>query len=58
MPRGISTSRKFFTVTGPYALYSNPLYWGSAFLAVGAAIAARSWISAWILLVYFALIFS
>ena len=42
------------TVTGPYAYTRNPLYLGSAVLAVGAAMATRSWISAAILLAYFA----
>jgi protein-S-isoprenylcysteine O-methyltransferase Ste14 len=45
-------------VTGPYAYTRNPLYLGSAILAVGAAIAARSFISGSILLVYFALVYS
>src|SRR6476619_4853513 len=42
------------TVTGPYAYTRNPLYLGSAVLAVGAATATRSWVSAAILLAYFA----
>src|SRR5216684_6462894 len=46
------------TVTGPYAYTRNPLYLGSAILAVGAGIATRSWISAVILFVYFALFYS
>src|SRR4029077_12900225 len=36
----------------------NPLYLGSAILALGAGIATRSWISALILIVYFAVFYS
>ena len=46
------------TVTGPYAHTRNPLYLGSAVLALGAAVATRSWISAGILLVYFSVVYS
>jgi len=46
------------TVTGPYAYTRNPLYLGSTILAVGAALAVRSWISAAILLIYFAIFYS
>src|SRR5712691_11773232 len=46
------------TVTGPYAYTRNPLYLGSAILALGAAIATRSWISAALLVAYFALFYS
>jgi protein-S-isoprenylcysteine O-methyltransferase Ste14 len=46
------------TVTGPYAHTRNPLYFGSAILALGAGIATRSWISALILCIYFALFYS
>src|SRR6266404_4172873 len=46
------------TVTGPYAYTRNPLYLGSAILALGAGIATRSWISALILIVYFAVFYS
>lgn len=45
-------------VCGPYAYTRNPLYLGSAILTVGAATAARSWISGAVLLVYFALVYS
>jgi len=46
------------TVTGPYAHTRNPLYLGSAILALGAGIATYSWISAGILLVYFSVVYS
>jgi len=45
-------------VTGPYAFTRNPLYLGSAVLTLGAAIATRSWVSASILLLYFAIFYS
>jgi protein-S-isoprenylcysteine O-methyltransferase Ste14 len=50
--------QEILTVTGPYAYTRNPLYFGSAILALAAAIATRSWISAAILCVYFALFYS
>jgi protein-S-isoprenylcysteine O-methyltransferase Ste14 len=50
--------QEVLTVTGPYAYTRNPLYFGSAILALGAAVAARSWISAIILCAYFALFYS
>ena len=46
------------TVTGPYAYTRNPLYLGSAVLALGVAIATRSWISSLLLGVYFAVFYS
>ena len=46
------------TVTGPYAHTRNPLYFGSAILALGTGIATRYWISALILFIYFALFYS
>ena len=46
------------TVTGPYAYTRNPLYFGSAILAVAVGIATHSWISAAILCGYFALFYS
>lgn len=45
------------TVSGPYAYTRNPLYLGSATMAVGAAVAMRSWISASLLFVYFAVFY-
>ena len=50
--------QEVLTVSGPYAYTRNPLYLGSAVLAVGAAIATRSWVSASILLLYFAIFYS
>src|SRR5689334_897132 len=55
---GYLHKQEVLTVTGPYAYTRNPLYLGSAVLAVGAAIATRSWVSAFILLVYFAIFYS
>lgn len=46
------------TTTGPYSYTRNPLYFGSSFLALGAALAMRSWIAGALLLVYFALVYS
>src|SRR5260370_15004761 len=46
------------TVSGPYAHTRNPLYLGSAILALGAGVATRSWISGAILLLYFAVVYS
>jgi len=55
---GYLHKQEVLTVTGPYAYTRNPLYLGSALLALGAAIAMRSWISAFLLLVYFAVFYS
>lgn len=55
---GYLHKQEVLTVTGPYAYTRNPLYLGSAVLALGAAIAMRSWISAAILLFYFAVFYS
>ena len=46
------------TVSGPYAHTRNPLYFGSAILTVGAAVAMNSWIAAVLLCGYFALFYS
>jgi protein-S-isoprenylcysteine O-methyltransferase Ste14 len=54
---GYLHKQKVLTVTGPYAYTRNPLYLGSAILALGAGVATRSWISAGILVVYFALVY-
>jgi protein-S-isoprenylcysteine O-methyltransferase Ste14 len=55
---GYLHKQEILTVTGPYAYTRNPLYLGSAILAAGAGVATRSWISAGILLVYFAVVYS
>jgi protein-S-isoprenylcysteine O-methyltransferase Ste14 len=55
---GYLHKQEVLTVTGPYAYTRNPLYLGSAVLALGAGIATRSWISASILIVYFAVFYS
>jgi protein-S-isoprenylcysteine O-methyltransferase Ste14 len=55
---GYLHKQEILTVTGPYAFTRNPLYLGSAILAVGAAVAMRSWISAVILLAYFSIFYS
>lgn len=55
---GYLNKQEVLTVTGPYAYTRNPLYLGSAVLALGAAIAMRSWISAFLLLLYFAVFYS
>ena len=49
--------QEVLAVSGPYAHTRNPLYFGSSILAVGAAVAMRSWISAAILLAYFAVFY-
>ena len=55
---GYLRKQEILTVTGPYARTRNPLYLGSAFLALGAAVAARSWISAGVIAAYFAIFYS
>lgn len=54
---GYLHKQEVLTVTGPYAYTRNPLYFGSSILALGAAIAMRSWISAILLLAYFAIVY-
>jgi protein-S-isoprenylcysteine O-methyltransferase Ste14 len=58
MAAGHLHKQAVLTVTGPYAYTRNPLYLGSAILTLGAAIATHSWISAILLLGYFALFYS
>jgi protein-S-isoprenylcysteine O-methyltransferase Ste14 len=55
---GYLHKQEVLTVTGPYAYTRNPLYLGSAILALGAGMATRSWISAFILIIYFAVFYS
>lgn len=54
---GYLHKQEVLTVTGPYAYTRNPLYLGSAILALGAGIATRSWVSAFILILYFAVFY-
>jgi protein-S-isoprenylcysteine O-methyltransferase Ste14 len=58
MAAGHLHKQKVLTVTGPYAYSRNPLYFGSAILTAGAAVATHSWTSAAVLLAYFALFYS
>jgi protein-S-isoprenylcysteine O-methyltransferase Ste14 len=55
---GYLHKQQMLTVTGPYAYTRNPLYLGSAVLALGVAIATRSWISSLLLGVYFTVFYS
>jgi protein-S-isoprenylcysteine O-methyltransferase Ste14 len=55
---GYLHKQEILAMTGPYAYTRNPLYLGSAILALGAAIAANSWVSAFLLYSYFALFYS
>ena len=55
---GYLRKQEVLAVTGPYAYTRNPLYFGSAILAFGAAIATRWWVSASLLLLYFAVFYS
>lgn len=55
---GYLHKQEVLAVTGPYAYTRNPLYLGSAILALGAGIATHSWVSASILCVYFVLFYS
>jgi protein-S-isoprenylcysteine O-methyltransferase Ste14 len=55
---GYLHKQEVLTMTGPYAYTRNPLYLGSSILALGAAIAMYSWISASLLLLYFAVFYS
>jgi protein-S-isoprenylcysteine O-methyltransferase Ste14 len=50
--------QEMLTVSGPYAYTRNPLYFGSAILTAGAAVAMNSWIAAALLIAYFALFYS
>jgi protein-S-isoprenylcysteine O-methyltransferase Ste14 len=50
--------QEMLTVSGPYAHTRNPLYFGSAILTLGAAVAMNSWIAAFLLCGYFALFYS
>jgi len=55
---GYLHKQEVLTTTGPYARTRNPLYFGSSFLALGAALAMYSLWAAGLLLVYFALVYT
>jgi len=55
---GYLHKQETLTITGPYAYTRNPLYLGSAILALGTGIATHSWVAAALLLSYFALFYS
>jgi protein-S-isoprenylcysteine O-methyltransferase Ste14 len=44
-------------ITGPYARTRNPLYLGSAFLAVGFAVAGHSWWAGGLVVLYFGIFY-
>lgn len=44
--------------SGPFAATRNPLYFGSALLAMGFGFAGRSWIAGGLIAVYFAVVYS
>lgn len=50
--------REALARTGPYARTRNPLYFGSALIAAGFALAGRSWVAATLLGFYFALFYA
>jgi protein-S-isoprenylcysteine O-methyltransferase Ste14 len=50
--------QKVLTKNGPYAHTRNPLYLGSAMLALGVGVATHSWIAAALLVAYFTLFYS
>jgi protein-S-isoprenylcysteine O-methyltransferase Ste14 len=55
---GYLHKQEVLTTTGPYAYTRNPLYFGSSILAVGAAVAMRSWLAAAVILFYFAVAYA
>jgi len=55
---GYLHKQEMLTTTGPYAHTRNPLYLGSAILALGAGIATNSWFSASIVVLYFVIFYS
>jgi protein-S-isoprenylcysteine O-methyltransferase Ste14 len=54
---GYLQKHEILTLTGPYTHTRNPLYLGSAILAVGAAVATHSWVSSVLLGVYFTIFY-
>ena len=55
---GYLHKQEVLTTTGPYAYTRNPLYFGSSILAVGAAVAMRSWVAAAVILFYFVVVYA
>jgi protein-S-isoprenylcysteine O-methyltransferase Ste14 len=55
---GYLRKQEVLTVTGPYAYTRNPLYFGSSFLALSAALAMHSWIAATLVLLYFTVVYT
>ena len=55
---GYLRKQEVLTTSGPYACTRNPLYFGSSFLAVGAAVAMHSWLAAAPVLCYFAVVYT
>ncbi|MGB7438680.1 MAG: methyltransferase [Candidatus Acidiferrum sp.] len=55
---GYLHKQEILTITGPYAHTRNPLYFGSSFLALGAALATNSVLAAAPLLIYFAVVYA
>ena len=55
---GYLRKQEVLTVAGPYAYTRNPLYFGSAILTLGVAIATNSWFSSVVLFFYFTLFYS
>jgi protein-S-isoprenylcysteine O-methyltransferase Ste14 len=50
--------REALARTGPYARTRNPLYFGSALIAAGFALASRSWIAGALLALYFGVFYA
>lgn len=55
---GYLHKQEVLATTGPYAYTRNPLYFGSSILALGAAVAMRSWLAAALIVVYFAVVYT
>jgi len=55
---GCLHKQEVLTTTGPYDYTRNPLYFGSSILAVGAALAMHSWLTAALILIYFAVVYT
>ena len=50
---GYLRKNKALATEGPYAWTRNPLYFGSAWIAMGLAVASRSWLAALVVWAYF-----